>query len=124
MKTSLPRKIVSYALLAVGLFWAGFVILSHGNEPGPLLAEGLLVPGPFLLAAFLCRWWPRTVGVLLLALAAWTAYFFHVVTYDPQAARMAIDNIVVGLLVPLPLGIAGVVLLADRGNNAPTKVAT
>jgi hypothetical protein len=112
------RKAVSRLLLAVGLLWVGFVVLSHASEPGALLGEALVVPGPFLVGAIFCRWWPRTVGVLLVVLAAWTAYFFNVVRFDAEAARVVIDNTFVGMLVSLPLATAGVALVADGYKKA------
>lgn len=111
------RKAVSRVLLAIGLFWLAFVVLSHAREPGPLIGEALVVPGPFIVAAVLCRWFPRTVGLLLIAFAMSSIYFFHMIRLGVSFT----DSIAFGgftlLLIPLPLTVAGVALVADGSRK-------
>lgn len=107
------RKAVSRVLLAFGLFWLSFVVLSHAREPAALFGEALLVPGPFIVAAVLCRWFPRTVGLLLIALAIWSTYFFHMIRFGESFAESLAFGGFTLLLIPLPLTVAGVALIAD-----------
>ncbi len=111
------RKAVSRVLLAIGLFWLSFVVLSHPSEPGPLIGESLVVAGPFLAAAVLCRWFPRTVGLALIALALGSIYFFHMIRFgDSFAESIAFGGFTL-LLIPLPLTVAGVALIADGSKQ-------
>jgi hypothetical protein len=107
------RKAVSRVLLALGVFWLGFVVLSHAGEPAPLLVESLVVPGPFIAGAVLCRWWPRTVGLLLLAVAVGSIFFFHMLRFDEAGPQAVLENAFTLVLIPLPLAVAGVALIAD-----------
>jgi len=108
------RRAARRVLLAFGLFWLAFVVLSHGLEPAALLTEGLLVPLPFLLGAWLAGRWPRLVGVALVALSIFTLFFFHI------AQRAATDesSLMTALLLPLPLAVVGLALLSTRGEDA------
>ena len=106
------RKAVSRVLLALGLFWLVFVILAHGNDFMTFLIEGLVVPGPFLLCALLCRWCPRVVGVILLALSIWTIFFFNLIS-SGDSARLFDKSLLIAL-IPLPLAIGGVALLTSK----------
>jgi hypothetical protein len=101
------RRAATRVLLAFGLFWLAFVLLSHGDEPVVALIEALSVPVPFLLGAWLGRRWPRPVGILLVlgSLAAMLA--FNLIPVTGQ-------NLFVVLAVPLPLAIAGLALLGAR----------
>ncbi|QDU53911.1 hypothetical protein [Aeoliella mucimassa] len=110
------RKAVSRVLLAFGILWLAFVVLSHSGEPQALLGEGLLVPGPFILAAILCRYWPRTIGALLLGLSVWTIYFFHMIPSGAVDSQQVLQQSFTFVLIPLPLAVAGVALIAD-GNK-------
>lgn len=112
------RKAVSRVLLAIGLFWLAFVVLSHAREPAALFGEALLVPGPFIVAAVLCRWFPRTVGLLLIALAIWSIYFFHMIRLGESFAESIAFGGFTLLLIPLPLTVAGVALLAEGSERS------
>lgn len=111
------RKAVSRVLLAIGLFWLAFVVLSHAREPAALFGEALLVPGPFIVAAVLCRWFPRTVGLLLIALAMSSIYFFHMIRLGESFAESIAFGGFTLLLIPLPLTVAGVALIADGSRK-------
>ncbi len=63
-------------LLTFGSFWLLFVILSHAREPVAMAMEAL-VPLPLILLAFAVRRWSRATGVLLLTLAFFVFFFFH-----------------------------------------------
>lgn len=114
---------VSRVLLAFGLFWLAFVVLSHAGEPASLLAEGLVVPGPFILCAILCRWWPRIVGLMLLAASVGAIFFFHMLPIVETDLQRVFQNIFMMALIPLPLAIAGVALVMspreERQRNRP-----
>lgn len=104
------RRAATVVLLVFGLFWLAFVLLSHGTEPMTALMEGLTVPLPFLLGAWLANRWPRAVGATLVALSVFALFFFDIVT----------DQLLVGLLVPLPLAVVGLALLGQPGGEAAT----
>jgi hypothetical protein len=106
------RKAVSRLLLAFGLFWLAFVVLSHITEPLALLGEGLVVAGPFLAAAFACRRWPRTVGVLLLCASVASIFFFHMLPLGATSMQDVLKTSFTFVLIPLQLAIAGVALIA------------
>ncbi|MBC8350440.1 MAG: hypothetical protein H8E66_00530 [Planctomycetes bacterium] len=108
------RKAVSRILLAFGLFWAAFVVMSHAGEPMALLMEGLVVPGPFILCAVLCRKWPRAIGLVLLAASVGAIFFFNLLPLgDPDRERV-LNNLFVISLIPLPLAVAGVALVTSK----------
>jgi hypothetical protein len=107
------RKAVSRVLLTFGLLWLAFVVLSHAREPFSLLGEALVVPGPFILAAILCRWWPRIVGLFLLAVSVWSIFFFHMLPLGATGPQEVLRNAFTFVLIPLPLTVAGVALIAD-----------
>jgi hypothetical protein len=106
------RRAARRVLLAFGLFWLAFVVLSHALEPAALLLEGLLVPLPFLLGAWLAGRWPRLVGVVLLGMSVFALFFFNI------AQRAATDesSLLTALLLPLPLAVVGLALLGSRGE--------
>jgi hypothetical protein len=107
------RKAVSRVLLTFGLLWLAFVVLSHAGEPLSLLGEALVVPGPFIIGAMLCRWWPRIVGLLLLAVSVWSIFFFHVIPLGATGSQEVWRRAFTFVLIPLPLTVAGVALIAD-----------
>ncbi len=116
------RKAVSRVLLAFGVFWLAFVVLSHASEPRVLLGEGLLVPGPFILCAILCRWWPRIIGLVLLGVGVWAMYFFHMLPIgetDPQRVFQKVSMIA---LIPLPLAVSGLALITSRSESCRASV--
>ena len=113
------RVAVSRVLFAFGALWLGFVLLSHGDQPRTMLAEGLVVPGPFLLGAFLCRSWPRTVGVALLALSVGSVWFFHLLPFGETDSQQVYLKMDLALLIPLPLAIGGLALIASAGKDRP-----
>lgn len=107
------RKAVARVLLTFGLLWLAFVVLSHIGEPLALSGEALVVPGPFIVAAILCRWWPRIVGVLLLAASVWSVFFFHMLPLSATGSQEVLRRAFTFVLIPLPLTVAGVALIAD-----------
>ena len=107
------RKAVARVLLTFGLLWLVFVVLSHAREPLSLLGEALVVPGPFILAAILCRWWPRVVGLLLLVVSVWSIFFFHMLPLGATGSQEVLRSAFTFVLIPLPLTVAGVALIAD-----------
>ncbi len=111
------RKAVSRILLAFGLFWLAFSVMSHGSEPMVLLSEGLVVPGPFIACAVLCRWWPRAIGLVLLAASVGAVFFFHMLPLSEMDSQRVFRNIFMIALIPLPLAVSGVALFtAQRGD--------
>ena len=111
------RKAVSRVLLAFGLLWLAFVVLSHAGEPMSLLMEGLVVPGPMLIAAVLCRWWPRVVGVLLLAASVWSIYFFHLLPLGETDPSKVHQSALLLTLIPLPLAVSGMALVTATPDS-------
>ena len=107
------RKAVARVLLTFGLLWLAFVVLSHAREPLSMLGEALVVPGPFILAAILCRWWPRVVGLLLLVVSVWSIFFFHMLPLGATGSQEVLRSAFTFVLIPLPLTVAGVALIAD-----------
>ena len=87
------RKAVSRVLLAFGLFWLVFVVLSHASEPMSLLIEGLAFPGPFILCAILCKWWPRLVGLVLLGVSVWVIFFFNMLAIGETDPDRVFQNV-------------------------------
>lgn len=112
------RKAVSRVLLAFGAFWLAFVVLSHASEPRVLLGEGLLVPGPFILCAILCRWWPRVVGLILLGVSVWTIAFFHMLPIGEADSQRVLLKVSMLVLMPLPLAVSGLALLTSRSESS------
>jgi hypothetical protein len=108
------RRAVTRILLAFGLFWLAFVLLSHAGAPVAALVEGITVPLPFLLAAWLGRRWPVAVGTLLVAASAAMLVFFHLL---PGMGGDGSDLLVV-LVLPLPLLVAGLALIGSRRQDA------
>jgi hypothetical protein len=117
------RLAVSWVLLAFGLLWLAFVVLSHAGEPMALLSEGLVVPGPFILGAILCRWWPRVVGLALLAACASSIYFFHMLPIGETDAQRVFQHVFMLVLIPLPLAVTGVALVASRDESVKKEAA-
>jgi hypothetical protein len=107
------RQAVSRVLLAFGLFWLAFVVLSHADEPLALLVGVLAVPGVFIVGALLCRRWPRVIGLLLLGASVWSLFFFHMLPFGATGSREVLQKAFTLVLIPLPLTVAGVALLAN-----------
>lgn len=107
------RKAASRMLLTFGLFWLAFALMSHTGGPLSLLVGVLAVPGPFLLAALLCRRWPRVIGLFLLGASVWATGFFHIIPFDATHPQEVLKNSFTLLLIPLPLTLAGVALITD-----------
>lgn len=107
------RKAAPRILAAFGLFWLLFVVLSHWQNPAALAVEGLTVAAPFFLMAALARRFPRTVGLLLLALTFAAGRFFHVFPPGPRGWNHAL---VLSLFLLLPLALTGVSLLRVRSD--------
>jgi hypothetical protein len=105
------RKAVSLVLLTFGVLWLVFVALSHAGEPLALVGESIVVAGPFILGAILCRRWPKTIGLLLVAASLWSIYFFHMLPRGAASSEDVLKNSFTFVLIPLPLTIAGVALL-------------
>jgi len=116
------RKAVSRVLLAVGLFWLAFVVLNHASEPGPLVIEGLLVPGPFILCAILCRWWPRVVGLILLGVCVWAIFFFHMLPIGESDPQRFFQRFFLIALIPLPLAVSGFALITSRRESSAAEL--
>ncbi len=112
------RKAVSRILLAFGLFWLAFSVMSHGSEPMVLLGEGLVVPGPFILFAILCRWWPRAIGLVLLVASVGAIFFFHMLPLSDMDSRRVFRNIFMIVLIPLPLAVSGIALITSQHGDA------
>jgi len=115
------RKAVSRVLLAFGVFWLAFVVLNHATEPRALLGEGLLVPGPFILCAILCRWWPRVVGLILLGVSVWTIAFFHMLPIGETDPQRVFQGAFMIALVPLPLAVSGFALIMSRREPSESE---
>lgn len=111
-------KAVSRVLYAFGALWLGFIVLSHATEPVPLVLEGLTVAGPFLAGGALCRRWPRVVGVLLLAASVGAAVYFDMLPFGESNPEKVFQHVFMLTLIPLPLAIGGVALLAARRDAA------
>jgi hypothetical protein len=111
------RKAVSRVLLAFGLFWLVFAVLSHTGGPWSLLVGVLAVPGPFILAAILCRRWPGIIGLLLLGTSVWTIWLFRIIPFGATHSQEILKNAFTLLLIPLPLTVAGVALITDSLTN-------
>jgi hypothetical protein len=112
------RKAVPRILLAFGVLWLAFSILSHGDEPMVLLGEGLVVPGPFILCAILCRWWPRAIGLVLLVASVGAALFFHMLPFGETDSQRVFRDIFMIMLIPLPLAVSGVALITSQRGDA------
>lgn len=108
------RRAVSRILLAFGIFWLAFSALSHAAEPMSLLMEGLVVPGPFILCALLCRWWPRVIGLLLIAASIGAIFFFNLLPLGDTDPQRFFNNMFVITLIPLPLAVGGVALVTSK----------
>ncbi len=105
--TSRGRRRTGLVLgFAIGGFWFLFTALEGDLSPE------FLVGGIPLLAAFLALRWQRVGGVILLLSGAVTAYFFIVKGMSPPQSRLF-----VGLLLPTPLLLAGVLLLMRRDDT-------
>jgi hypothetical protein len=115
------RKAVSRVLFAFGLWWLAFVVLSNSREPMSMLMEGLAVPGPFLVGAVLCRWWPRGVGVLLLAASVGTVFFFHLLPLGETDSAKLFQNAFMIALFTLPLAVSGVALVTSKREDEDRK---
>jgi hypothetical protein len=109
------RQAAALVLIGVGLFWAAFVILSHWAEPRALLGEGAVVVAPFFLGALLARRWPKLAGLLLLTVAAFSVYFFHLYRQGP--APRVFTQLFVATLIPLPLAVLGAALIVRRKTD-------
>jgi hypothetical protein len=108
------RRAAARVLLAFGLFWLAFVVLSHGLQPAALLSEGLLVPLPFLLGAWLAGRWPRAVGIALVATSIFTLFYFNII---PRAATSN-SSLMVAMVLSLPLAVVGLALLGNHAEEA------
>ncbi|MDH3284616.1 MAG: hypothetical protein OEQ13_07740 [Acidobacteriota bacterium] len=95
-------------LLTFGAFWGAFVVLSHGTEPVALLMESLVVL-PFFVLAFTARRWPRWTGVALVALAAYTLFFFNL----QRAFAGNAGSMMVFILMFVPIVGTGLALLSS-----------
>ena len=107
-------RLLSRILLAFGIFWLAFVVLSHAGEPLTAGIEGLVVASPFVAGAILCRRWPRTIGLLLLAASVWSIVFFQMIPRSGSNAEELMRHAFTLLLIPLPLTISGVALATAR----------
>ena len=104
--TSRGRRRTGLVLgFAIGGFWFLFTALEGGLSPE------FLVGGIPLLAAFLALRWQRVGAVILLLCGAVTGYFFILKGMSPPQSRL-----IVGLLLPTPLLLAGVLLLMRRDD--------
>ncbi len=104
--TSRGRRRAGLALgFAIGGFWFLFTALERELSPE------LLVGGLPLMAAFLALRWQRLGGVILLLCGAVTGYFFILKGMSPPQSRLF-----VGLLLPTPLLLAGVLLMMRRDD--------
>lgn len=111
---------ISRVLLAFGVLWFVFVLLSHAADPVVMIVEGVTVSGPFVAGAILCRRWPRTIGALLLALAVGSIFLFHLVPAGAANSADVLQRSFTFVLLPLPLMIAGVALVVD-GSKRPSE---
>jgi len=93
---------------AIGGFWFLFSALS--GDFNPQLAVG----GLPLLGAFLALRWQRLGAVILLLCGAVTGYFFVLQGMTPPQAQLF-----VGLMLPAPLILAGVLLMMRGGDDRP-----
>lgn len=112
------RKAVSRILFAFGFLWLAFSVMSHGNEPMVLLGEGLVVPGPFILCAFLCSWWPRAIGLVLLVASVGAIIFFNMLPASDMDSQRVFRNIFMIVLIPLPLAVSGIALITVHRGDA------
>jgi hypothetical protein len=109
------RRGSSRMLLAFGVVWLLFVVLSHATEPVALLSE-LIVPLPILALAFTALRWPRATGLILLGLGAFAVFFFNL--QRALSGDLAAQAVAVLLLLPV-MG-TGVALLAS-GSGGPVE---
>ncbi len=91
---------------AIGGLW--FLFAAFEME----LSPEFLVGGIPLLAAFLALKWQRLGGVILLLCGAATGYFFILQGVTPPHAQLF-----VGLMLPMPLVLAGVLLLMRSDSD-------
>lgn len=105
----------SRVLVAFGMFWLAFALLSHPGFEGLMEA---VVALPFFLLAFTCRRWPRATGVALLAAAAFAFWLFNLARAfeGNQGAVMVI------VVFVIPLAGMGAALLAAR-EDGPEAVS-
>jgi hypothetical protein len=107
-----PQRASFRILIAFGLFWLVFVVISHLEEPGHLFAEAFVV-APFFLLAFAGRRWPRISGLVLIALSVVVLFRFGLI-------RRLVErpfNLEVILLFWLPLFASGLALLLTRRDE-------
>jgi len=107
------QRAVSRTLIVLGAFWLTFVVLSHLTEPVAVLRESL-VAAPFFLLAWTALRWPRVTGVLLLAAAGFSFFFFdmHRAFTNRPGSGVAI------VLMFLPLAASGIALLREQRESA------
>lgn len=115
------RVAVSHVLLAFGLFWLGFVVLSHVHRPLTFLVEALVVPGPFILGAVLCRRWPRAIGLVLLVACVASVFVFRLAPIGAASSQEVWRKAFVFVLIPVPLAVGGVALLTDSWRRHETR---
>jgi cation transport ATPase len=119
MTTPTAHRLARRILLVFGFVWLAFNIAANtGSEwqgPVGLLVQCLLA-APFFALAWLGVRRPRTAGALLLALAAFCAWFFglHRMAADPPGAGV----FVVLVFFVGPLVAAGVLLLRRDADSA------
>ena len=70
-----PQKTVTRILVAFGIVWLIFTVVSNIMSPVALLMQSLVVI-PFFLLAYIAKRWPTIAGGLLVVAAAFFFYFF------------------------------------------------
>lgn len=111
------RKAAFRILWVFGVVWLVFAIVSNvGNEwtGWPALLLHPLLAAPFFALAWLSKRWPRSAGVLLIAAAAFFAWFFGMFTAD---APRLLSKAVTLLLFIGPLVASGVALAFGGGSD-------
>lgn len=113
-----PERAAQRILLAFGLFWLVFNVLSHLEHPVAMVMQ-CLIAVPFFVLAALCRRWSRMVGVVLVGLACFVFFAFNMKDAFTGENEYAL---VIVLLFFLPLAYPGVALLARRpGEEAASE---
>ena len=107
-----PEKTVSRVLIAFGCVWLVFNIVGNLTDPIALIMQSLLA-APFFILAYVAKRWPRIAGVVLIAVACFFFYFFHLYEiFGPNPLERGRGMVIV--LFFGPLLVSGIILLRNR----------
>jgi hypothetical protein len=111
------RRGAPKVLIAFGLFWLVFVVLSEWGSWIPLAIEAAAVVGPFAAGAALVVRFPKSVGAgsVLLAIGAFVFFGMYRLFVGDLTA------LVVFILIPMPLASVGIGLLCRSEQKKETE---